>query len=84
MPVPTPVPSAGSQPATLRAGLAPRTGPTAIRAGRDSLAARGGDDVAVRAIRGATQLEADERDHLLDSVDELIRAILEQNDLDHA
>jgi chorismate mutase len=39
--------------------------------------------VAVRAIRGATQLEADERDHLLDSVDELIRAILEQNDLDH-
>ena len=39
--------------------------------------------MAVRAIRGATQLEADERDHLLDSVDELIRAILEQNELDH-
>ena len=39
--------------------------------------------MAVRAIRGATQLEADERDHMLDSVDELIRAILEQNDLDH-
>ena len=35
----------------------------------------------VRAIRGATQLEVDEREHLLDSVDELIRAILEQNAL---
>lgn len=36
----------------------------------------------VRAIRGAVQLDADERDHLLTSVDELIRAILEQNELD--
>ena len=36
----------------------------------------------VRAIRGAVQLDADERDHLLASVDELIRAILEQNELD--
>ena len=35
----------------------------------------------VRAIRGAVQLDADERDHLLASVDELIRAILEQNEL---
>ena len=35
----------------------------------------------LRAIRGATQLEVDEREHLLDSVDELIRAILEQNAL---
>jgi chorismate mutase len=37
--------------------------------------------VTVRAIRGAVQLDADERDHLLASVDELIRAILEQNGL---
>jgi len=37
--------------------------------------------VAVRAIRGAVQLEVDERDHLLGSVDELIREILSQNDL---
>jgi chorismate mutase len=37
----------------------------------------------VRAIRGATQLEVDEREHLLASVDELIRAILRENDLDH-
>jgi len=37
--------------------------------------------VPVRAIRGATQLDVDEREHLLASVDELIRAILEQNDL---
>jgi chorismate mutase len=35
--------------------------------------------VAVRAIRGATQLDVDERDHLLGSVDELIRAMLEAN-----
>lgn len=35
--------------------------------------------MAVRAIRGATQLDADDRDHLLASVDELIRALLEQN-----
>ena len=34
---------------------------------------------AVRAIRGATQLDRDDRDHLLASVDELIRSILEQN-----
>jgi chorismate mutase len=38
--------------------------------------------VAVRAIRGATQLDADDRDHLLALVDELIHAILEQNDVD--
>jgi chorismate mutase len=37
--------------------------------------------VAVRAIRGATQLEVDDRDHLLASVDELIREILTQNQL---
>ena len=38
--------------------------------------------MAVRAIRGATQLDADERDHLLASVDELIRALLEANQVD--
>jgi chorismate mutase len=37
--------------------------------------------VAVRAIRGAVQLEVDDRDHLLTCVDELIREILGQNDL---
>ena len=35
----------------------------------------------MRAIRGATQLDSDAREHLLASVDELIRAILEQNEL---
>jgi chorismate mutase len=39
--------------------------------------------MAVRAIRGATQLESDDREHLLASVDELIRAVLEQNDVNH-
>jgi chorismate mutase len=37
--------------------------------------------VAVRAIRGAVQLDEDGRDHLLASVDELIREILAQNEL---
>jgi chorismate mutase len=37
--------------------------------------------VAVRAIRGATQLEVDEREHLLERSAELVRAVLEANDL---
>jgi chorismate mutase len=37
--------------------------------------------VAVRAVRGATQLEVDEREHLLGRVAELITAVLEANDL---
>jgi chorismate mutase len=40
--------------------------------------------VAVRAIRGATQLEVDEREHLLERSAELVRAVLEANDLDTA
>lgn len=39
--------------------------------------------MAVRAIRGATQLESDDRAHLLASVDDLIREILSQNQLSH-
>jgi chorismate mutase len=38
--------------------------------------------MAVRAIRGATQLERDERDHLLERVSELMRMVLDDNDLD--
>jgi chorismate mutase len=37
--------------------------------------------VAVRAIRGATQLEVDEREHLLERSAELVHAVLEMNDL---
>jgi chorismate mutase len=37
----------------------------------------------VRAIRGAIQLDTDEREHLLASVEELIREIFEQNEIDH-
>ena len=37
--------------------------------------------MAVRAIRGATQLEVDDRDHLLDRVSELVTAILADNGL---
>jgi chorismate mutase len=35
----------------------------------------------MRAIRGAVQLDVDDRDHLLAAVDELIREILAQNAL---
>jgi chorismate mutase len=37
--------------------------------------------VAVRAIRGAVQLDADERAHMLASVSELVSALLERNAL---
>ncbi len=37
--------------------------------------------MAVRALRGATQLDADERDHLLDRVAELVREVLGRNGL---
>ena len=35
----------------------------------------------VRALRGATTLDVDERDHLLERTQELITAMLERNDL---
>lgn len=35
--------------------------------------------MAVRAVRGAVQLDRDERDHLLESVRELVRAVLDAN-----
>jgi chorismate mutase len=37
--------------------------------------------VAVRAIRGATQLERDERGHLLDRVAELVTEVMHRNDV---
>ncbi len=37
--------------------------------------------MAVRAIRGAVQLDADEREHMLESVAELVGALLERNKL---
>ncbi len=41
-----------------------------------------GDNVRVRALRGATTLERDERVHLIERTQELIRALFERNDLD--
>ena len=38
--------------------------------------------MAVRAVRGAIQLDRDERDHLLESVRELVGAVLEANPFD--
>ena len=37
--------------------------------------------MAVRASRGATQLEHDEREHLLERTTELVRVVLDENDL---
>jgi chorismate mutase len=38
--------------------------------------------VPIRAVRGATQLDVDERAHLLDRVAELVKEVLHSNDLD--
>jgi chorismate mutase len=40
--------------------------------------------VPIRAIRGAIQLEADEREHLLSSTRELVEAVMTANALDSA
>lgn len=37
--------------------------------------------MAVHALRGATQLDVDERDHLLDRVAELVRELMHRNNL---
>lgn len=37
--------------------------------------------MAVRAVRGATQLDVDEREHLLERVAELVKEVLRTNDL---
>jgi chorismate mutase len=37
--------------------------------------------VSVRAVRGATQLESDEREHMLDRVAEMVRDVMEANEL---
>jgi chorismate mutase len=39
--------------------------------------------MAVRAIRGATQVDADERDQVLAATRELVSAVMERNALDH-
>lgn len=38
-------------------------------------------NVSVRAVRGATQLDEDVRDHLLDRVEEMVRDVMESNGL---
>ena len=38
--------------------------------------------MAVRAVRGATQLEEDTREHMLDRVAELVTDVMEANDLE--
>jgi chorismate mutase len=40
--------------------------------------------MAVRAVRGATQLTADDRDEMIEAVTELVTAMLAGNDLDTA
>ncbi|MCW2818613.1 MAG: aroH 2 [Marmoricola sp.] len=38
--------------------------------------------MSVRAVRGATQLETDSRDHMLDRVAEMVRDVMQSNGLD--
>ncbi len=38
--------------------------------------------MSVRAVRGATQLESDAREHMLDRVAEMVRGVMEANELD--
>ncbi|MGN6783201.1 MAG: chorismate mutase [Marmoricola sp.] len=38
--------------------------------------------MSVRAVRGATQLEADEREHLLERVTEMVRGVMTANRLE--
>lgn len=38
--------------------------------------------MTIRAIRGATQLEVDEREHLFERTTELVREVLRVNDID--
>jgi chorismate mutase len=40
-----------------------------------------GDAVAVRAVRGATQLDEDTREHMLDRVAEMVLDVMASNDL---
>jgi len=40
--------------------------------------------MAVRAIRGATQVEADDREQVLEATAELVSAVISRNDLDEA
>jgi chorismate mutase len=40
--------------------------------------------MSVRAIRGATQVEADDREQIIDRTAELVRAVLDRNDVDPA
>ena len=40
--------------------------------------------MAVRAIRGATQVDADDREQVLDATRELVSAVMERNGLVHA
>jgi chorismate mutase len=41
----------------------------------------GGEQVAVRAVRGAIQVDADRREDILDATTELLEAVLHRNDL---
>jgi chorismate mutase len=48
---------------------------------RDTCGEREAATVAVRAIRGATQVDADDRDLILAAVGELIEAVMSRNEL---
>jgi chorismate mutase len=43
-----------------------------------------GGGVAVRAVRGAIQIDADDRDAIIEATAELVRAVLDRNELEAA
>jgi chorismate mutase len=58
-------------------GTGPPDGPAGLRRGRK----RGGTTVAVRAVRGATQTDADDREQILAATTELVSEVMSRNGL---
>src|SRR4051812_27217673 len=56
---------------------------TGLPAARGRAGVIRGECMAVRAIRGATQVEADDREQVLEATRELVTTVLERNDLSH-
>jgi chorismate mutase len=73
----------------LTPGGQPRSGPRPVeprlvQAPRDRAAdTEQGECMAVRAIRGATQVDADDREQVLEATRELVTAVMERNELQH-
>src|SRR4051812_1515635 len=56
---------------------------TGLPAARGRAGVIRGECMAVRAVRGATQVDADDREQVLEATRELVTAVMERNGLDH-